>query len=328
MAKKNSKPKKTAKSKPPRSKTELELAAAEPRRIQPGVYRPFQLQKRLKSYRTPIAGPFRLLFRAIKLLVTEWRLFGGIILIYLLLEVLLVQGLSLITSGSSLDTTKNLIQGTANAASTSASLFLLLIGNGTGNSSSSAYQFMLILLISLVLIWAIRQRYLGAKVRIRDAFYQGIAPFVQFFLVLLTIGLELIPGVIGIILYTAVANNGIAASFVERMLWVVLVSMLVLVSCYYIAGTVFALYIVTLNDMTPVRALKMANQLVVGRRIALMTRIVFLPIAVFVIMALMVVPFLLFAVKIAPVAFFIIAALMVAVLHAYLFGLYRELING
>jgi hypothetical protein len=323
MAKKTSK---RAKVKPIKQE-EQSLNNTGPRVVRPGKYNSFRLQKKLKTYRPPLAGSFRILFRSIKLLFSDWKLFGGIIVIYLLLELMLVQGLSLITSGGTLSNTKSLIQGASNLASTSASLFLLLVGNGTGNSSSSAYQFILLLLVSLVLIWALRQKYLGAHVRIRDAFYQGVEPLVRFFLVLLTIGIELVPGVIGIILYTAVANNGIAATFVERMLWVLLVGMLVLWSCYYVTATIFALYIITLNGMTPVRALRMASRLVKGRRIIVMTKVLFVPIAIFFIMGILIVPFLLFAVKIAPGAFFVVTALMVALLHAYLYSLYRELLN-
>lgn len=327
MAKKNSTKKKTTKPKVSKRESEQALITAEPRVIRPGKYRSFHLQKRLKTYRPAVASSFRILFRALKLLLGDWRLFGGIMLIYLLLELILVQGLSLITSGSSLSGTKNLISGASNIAGTSASLFLLLVGNGTSNSSSTAYQFILLLIISLVLIWTIRQRYLGAVVGIRDAFYQGMAPFTKFFLVLLMVGVDLIPGVVGVILYTAVSNNGIAATFVERMLWVVLVAVLVLVSCYYASATIFALYIVTLSEVTPVQALRMASRLVNGRRLAVMIKLLYIPIAIFIIMAILIVPFLLFAVKIAPVAFFVVTALMVAVLHAYLYGLYRELLN-
>jgi hypothetical protein len=327
MAKKNSKKAKPDVSKKAAPKPNLTVAS--PRVVRSSKYESFRLQKHLKSTapRPEVAGGFRLLFRSIKVLCTDWQLFGSIIVIYLILELILVQGLSLVTSGSTFSSTKNLLSGASNLASTSASLFLLLVGNGTGNSSSSAYQFILLLFISLVLIWAFRQHYLGTATRIRDAFYQGMAPFVPFFLVLLTVGLELVPATIGVILYTAVTSNGIASTGVEHILWAIIMIILIIVSCYFIAGSIFALYIVTLRDMQPVQALKMANKLVRGRRLRIMTKLIFIPIAVFIIMAIVMVPFLLFAVKIAPVAFFIVTALMVAVLHGYLYGLYRELLN-
>jgi hypothetical protein len=326
MAKKNSTKNTTPKtSKKPDVKQEALPSGM--RRIRPGKYNSFHLQKHVKRFRSPVAGAPTIMYRAIKLLLTNWKLFGGIMSIYLILELILVQGLSLITSGGTLGQTKQLLDGVTNIASTSASLFLLLVGNGTGNSSSSAYQFFLLLMISLVLIWALRQRYLDGFARIRDAFYKGPAQFVPFFLVLLSIGLQIIPGVFGVILYTAVSSNGIAASMPEKVLWAVLVGVLIVLSCYYISGSIFALYIVTLNDMTPIRALRMAGQLVRNRRLAIMRKVIFLPVAIFIIMAILIVPFLLFAVRVAPVAFFIVTAMMVALLHAYLYGLYKELLR-
>ncbi len=281
----------------------------------------------MRSYDHPVVGSFRLLYRSTKVLIENWQVFGGIMLIYLVLELLLVQGLSLLSSGGSLQQTKSILDGASNLLNTTGSLFLLLIGNGTGNSSSTAYQFILLITISLVLIWALRQCYLGEKIRIRDTFYRGVAPLVTFFLVLLTIGVEFIPGTIGVILYSAVATNGIASTLVEKELWGVISIVLALVTIYFASGTLFALYIVTLENMTPVRAIKMANQLVKGRRVSIMARVVFLPIAAFVILAILLTPFLLFAVKAAPVAFFVVTAFMVAILHSYLYGLYRELLN-
>jgi hypothetical protein len=322
MAKKT--PKKTL---APKKAPKPNLTAATPRQVRPGKYESFRLHKPIAKRMPEMAGAFRLLFRAIKLLCSNWKLFGGIILIYLILELVLVQGLSLLTSGNSLGTTKHLISGASNVATTSTSLFLLLVGNGTGNTSSSAYQFVLLLLLSLVLIWTIRQHYLGAVVRIRDGFYKGLGQLVPFILVLLSIGAELIPGALGIILYTAVTTNGIASTMVEHVLWGLITVILISVSCYLVAGSIFALYIVTLNDMTPVRALRMASKLVHNRRLLVIRKIIFLPIAIFIIMAILVVPFLLFAVKVAPAVFFIVTALMVALLHTYLYGLYRELLN-
>lgn len=303
------------------------LTADEPRRVRPGSYTSFRLEKRLKTYKAPVRGSFRILFGAIKLLVKNWKLFGGILLIYLVLELVFVQGLSLITSGNSLQTTKHILNGASSLSSTTGSLFLLLIGNGTGNTSSSAYQFILLILVSLVLIWAIRQHFLGAEVRIRDAFYKGMAPLVPFFLVFLTIGVECIPGTVGVILYSAVATNGIAPTFIEKVLWGGITSILLIVSAYYVSATIFALYIVTLNDMTPVKAIRLASRLVRGRRLIVMTKVLFMPLAIFAILAIFMVPFLLFAVKIAPTAFFVITSATLAILHAYMYGLYRELLN-
>jgi hypothetical protein len=264
------------------------------------------------------------------MLVEQWRLFGGILLVYVVLNLILVQGLSLLNSGVSLGTTKHLLSGITNATATAGSLFLLLVGNSTGNNSmgsTNAYQFVLLLFVSLALIWAIRQYYAGVTVRIRDGFYRGMAPLTQFVLVLLCIGLELAPAATGILLYSAVSSNGIAAGAAEKLLWSIMTAVLVLASCYMLAGSLFALYIITLPEMTPFRALTSANQLVKNRRWLIIRKIVFLPVAIFILMALLVAPFLLFAVKAAPAVFFVVSAMMVAVMHSYMYGLYRELLN-
>jgi hypothetical protein len=300
-----------------------------PRRLRPRRYDSFRLQKRIPSPFPPVAGSFTLLFRAIGFLCSQIKLFGGILFVYIILEIVLVQGLSLIASGGTLASTRQLLSGAANIASTSTSLFLLLIGNGTGNTSSSAYQFVLLLIISLVLIWAVRQSYAGIKIRIRDGFYNGIAPLVPFVLVLMVIGLELAPSAVGVILYTAVNVNGIASSGLERFLWGIVASIFICVTIYMLLSSIFALYIVTLQGMTPVVALRKAGDLVKNRRLMLLRKVLFLPCAIIIIMAVLIVPFLLAnaTVSIAPTILFVVTAAMIALLHTYMYMLYRELLN-
>lgn len=292
-------------------------------------YRSFRLQKSLKTPTAPLPGAFRLMGGALKVLKQHWRLFGGIVAIYALLNLVLVRGFSL---GENLDELRGHLgtDAASHPVLASTTLFLYLLGSsGTAapsNVSAGSYQFVLMFIVSLALIWSFREVYAGHAIRIRDGFYRGMTPLVPFILVSGMVLLQCIPMVIGLSLYTMVASNGVASAVVEQVLWGILAGALSLLSFYLISSSLFALYIVTLPDMTPRRALRAAKDLVRNRRGRVLIKIAFLPLAMLVFSALVVIPLIMIWAPLAVLVFFILSALSIAVVHSYMYALYRSLL--
>lgn len=301
--------------------------APTPRKLKKPKYASFQLSRKIKASRLP--GSFRLLWASFKILGRNWKLFLGIVIIYGLLNALFVQGFSALNNADGANSASGQAStGSWGQLASGLSLFAYLLGNSgdTVSPAAGAYQFILVLLISLALIWALRQVYAGHKIRIRDAFYSGMAPMVQFVLVLAVIGLQLIPMAVGILLYTTITSASIAATGLEEALWALLAFVLSIVSLYMVSSSIFALYVVTLPEMTPLSALRSARQLVVNRRWAVMRKVLFLPLALVVLTALIVMPFILFVAPAAAWVFFALSLLLLPVLHGYVYSLYRSLI--
>lgn len=294
-------------------------------------YQSFRLQKRIKGEK--ITGSFRLLQQSFVVLGRNWKLFLGIAFWYALLTITLVQGLQ---TASSVNDTKEGLQGAFGgdwadfAASTS--LFIYFLGGSADNVSGAAatYQGILALIFSLVIIWTLRQLYAtektDEKVRVRDGFYLGMSQLVQFVLVLIVVALQLIPLVIGGTLFSSVFANGVATGAVEYVLWGALFFILALISLYMVTSSLFALYIVTLPGMTPLAALRSARQLVRNRRWAVMRKVVFLPVAVVVMAAILTVPIFLFAAPVAAWMLLAISMLLLPIAHSYMYATYRALI--
>ncbi len=301
--------------------------SAEPRTLKKSTYQSFRLQKPIKGDKLPSAP--RLFANALTILGKHWKVFLGIVVVYGLLNALLVQGFKI--SGG-LDESKTLLEqafsGNLSHLRTGFTLFFYLVGSSgnTSNPTAGAYQFMLVIVVSLALIWTLRQVYAGQKVRVRDGFYNGMAPLIKWILVLLVIGLQLIPLTIGIMLYGAVVSNGIAVSALEQVVWALLTFLLTLLSLYMVSSSLFALYIVTLPDMTPLSALRSARQLVAHRRWAVMRKVFFLPIILLVLAGLIVVPFIMYATPIAALVFFALSMLLIPTAHSYIYTLYRSMV--
>ncbi|MBI3624283.1 hypothetical protein HY218_01475 [Candidatus Saccharibacteria bacterium] len=297
------------------------------RRLKQSHYRSFRLHGRIKAQRNTLPPAWRLWLRSVRHLIKNWRVFSGIVVVYAVLTLILVQGFGV---SSTVVTTKQTLQAffhSTSNLSTGVTLFGVLLGsNAAPSDAAAAYQSMLIIVTSLALVWALRQTYGGIKIRIRDAFYRGMSPLVPSLLVLLVIGLQLVPLIIANLLYNFVFNGGLAVTVIEKGLWGILLFLLALLSLYMITSSLFALYVVTLPDMTPVKALRSARELVRFRRWTTMRKILFLPLTLLVLAALIFIPLILYVTLVAQWLYFVATMVALALIHSFLYALYRELI--
>jgi len=299
--------------------------SAAPHKVKHAVGEPASAQKSAKG--RAILGVFRLSGQALRILATNWKVIGGIALLYCLLSALFAQSLSTAKDITSAPTPLDQPGGGWSSLAASTSVFVALLGSsGSVASGAALYQFFFALLFTLAIIWVLRQLYAGHAVRIRDGFYKGMTPLVQYVLVLLVVVLQLVPFIIGSIIYGSVTSNGIASTPLEQLLWLLAFLALTVASVYMVASSLFALYIVTLPDTTPLQALRAARQLVRGRRWTVVRKLVFLPVMLFVFLGVVMVPLLLFAAALAPWVFFALSGLLLPVVHSYMYAFYRELL--
>jgi hypothetical protein len=285
--------------------------------------------KRFKA-RPKLPNSFRITKLATRLLVSHWRVIGGIILVYGVLNIILVRGLN---GGANVAQLKQqadaFFQGTSGHLASGLTVFGLLLtsSNNVASAAASAYQSFLLIIVSLAVVWSYRQLLAGNKIRIRDGFYRGMYPLIPVLLVLLVVSLELIPLLIGTWLYSTLVQNGIAITGLEQLIAFIILLVLGVMSAYLLCSTLFALYIVALPDMTPRRAMRSARELVRYRRWSVLRKLLFLPIVLLVVGALIMLPFILFAAVLAQWIFFILSMAALAVIHAYMYTLYRKLLN-
>ncbi len=255
----------------------------------------------------------------------------GIVLIYGLVNLAVAQGFS---SGLSVSSAKSqlssIFHGKHLNLGGNLTIYALMFASIGGSGSSSngfGYSLILVVIASLAIIWAIRNssNKIGA-VRIRDAYYRGMYALIPFIIILLLIGVELLPTVAGISIYISAINNAIAVTAIEKLGFVVLMLLLTSLTVYWLSSSIFALYIVTLPDMTPLKALRSAKQLVKKRRYVILPRLLFLPVMLIVISAVIMLPFISWVAPAAPWVLLVLSLLLLAITHSYLYNLYRELL--
>lgn len=278
--------------------------------------------------RLPVIGSFRLTWRVLQVFGRYWRPLGGIMLIYLVLNIVFASGISNISQ--TFDSIKNdLNTGGGHALWRAAGGFGALVGSAGASTSptGSALQSMLFVTVSLVVIWALRHLLSGQAISIKLAYYRAMAPLTPFLLVILMIIIQLLPMTLGGVILAAVATSVFTSATAATVVTTIIFLLLAAWSIYMVSASIFALYIVTLPDMLPRQALRAAGDLVRFRRLAVIRKVLFMPVFILVVMGLIVVPLILYAKPVVPVAFYILSTLAILFAHTYLYSLYRELIN-
>ncbi|MBP9853163.1 MAG: hypothetical protein QG629_560 [Patescibacteria group bacterium] len=303
------------------------------RQLAPSSYARFLPKKFRGSQPKPTyrkLPPARILFlEATKLMLAQWRSFVGIVTVYGVGLLVLVVGFSIGSDFSQARQALNeVFQGKNGANSLFMQVFFLFSNNSTGTSQTAGlYQSLLLIICSLALIWGLREARQGRSFTTKQSFYSGMTPLIPFVLSIAIISIQLLPLTIGAYLYDLVTANSIVVTSLEKCVAFLIFAALGFWSLRMITHSMFTPYIVTLPRMTPLRALGDAKQIVSSRRLVIWRKVLFLPVALIVLLALAIAPFVLFVPAVAPWIFFALTCGAFAVTHAYFYVLYREMIR-
>jgi hypothetical protein len=274
------------------------------------------------------ASVWQLLRRTLAYGRQHWQFWLRFVLLFVVLNLLLVHNVA--NDVASLKSQLASFLGANSPATGLGTYALLLTTSSSASGAAGAYQYLLLVIGSLAAIWSLRQFMSDqppATLRLRDSLYRGMAPLVPFVLVLIVLSLEFIPVVLSGGLYGVVASGGILRTWFEQLLFLAIFFAGLGLTIWLLMRSIFALYIVTLPDMTPIRALRDANQIVKGRQLNIIRKLVFL--LAMLLLGSMVV--LLPVIFVAPAAtqwvFFLLSVAALPFIHAYLYSLYRELLG-
>lgn len=195
------------------------------------------------------------------------------------------------------------------------------------------------LFVWLTVVWLLRGFMAGRAVKLRDGLYRSGAPIVSTGLVSMVALVQLTPVFVAILVYTGLTAGGyLSEGFSMMIFWLFAVACAVL-SLYWLTATFLALVIITIPGIYPMRAIKAAGDLVVGRRIRVLYRLLWLAmllvVAWFVTMAPLIalesglkasIPAL-EAVPFVPIAATFMMSLSVVWAAAYVYTLYRRMLD-
>ncbi len=211
--------------------------------------------------------------------------------------------------------------------------------SGSLSESQQIFSGIIMLMAWLASVWLLRNILAGRKPRLRDGLYNAGSPILPTFLVALILIIQLLPASLALIGYGAASATGLLNSGVEAMLFWFAAGLLTLISLYFITSTIFALIIVTLPGMYPFRAIKIAGDLVLGRRARILLRFLWLLVLTALAWAAVMIPAILFDgwikgvwpviawLPIIPVFLLALGSLTVVWFSSYVYLLYRKVVD-
>jgi len=222
---------------------------------------------------------------------------------------------------------------------------MLLIAGVTGSLSDTpsdlerSIAVVAGLLMWLTTVWLLRAFMAGKKPRLRDGLYHAGAPIVSTFCILVVLLIQLTPLALAALAFSAAASTGFLDQGIEAMVFWAVEVLLITLSLYWFASTFFALVIVTLPGMYPLQALGNAGDIVIGRRLRIFLRFVWVLVLTFTVWAIVMIPIILLDgwlksvwpaitwIPIVPIFFLIMASLSVLWLASYTYMLYRKVVD-
>lgn len=150
-----------------------------------------------------------------------------------------------------------------------------LTGTSADGVGSSQQIFVVLfgLYLWLAVIWILRSVMAGKRPRVRDGLYSSGSPVLALLVLVFVLIIQIIPAAIAIIAYGAADASGLLDQTAILMLFGGGAFLLVALSLYWATSTFFAMVVVALPGMYPLKALRIAGDLVVGRRVRILLRL-------------------------------------------------------
>jgi hypothetical protein len=193
------------------------------------------------------------------------------------------------------------------------------------------------LLTWLTTVWLLRVILSGKRPKFRDGLYNAGAPIVSTIIVGFSLLVQMLPGAIGVVLISAIVGSNLAGAI--AMIFAVAAGLLILLSLYWATSTLIALVVVTLPGVYPLQAIRAAGDIVIGRRLRILLRWIWLFGITFIIWAIILIPIMILDawikgiwpaiqwVPVVPVALLLVGSFSVVFTSSYVYLLYRKVVE-
>jgi len=285
-------------------------------------------------------------FATFRAIFKNWKLFLPLLIIVVMLNVVLV-GIMSESAYSQfqeiLDQTSLQVAGGDIGNVAKAGLLLIstvTTGGLSGESSEAATVFgvIIFLIIWLTTIFLLRHRMAGHKVKLRDGLYNAMTPLISTFVVFAIAVVQCVPIFLLIIVYSAAVQTDFLATPFYALLFFIFAALMILLSGYLLSSSLIALVAVSAPGLYPIKALHAASDLMMGRRVKFILRLVALILALAIVWVIVMLPLIVFdlwmktfewtaGIPFIPICLNIMTCFTAIYVTAYLYLYYRWMLN-
>ncbi|MBR3135242.1 hypothetical protein IKG54_01600 [Candidatus Saccharibacteria bacterium] len=236
-----------------------------------------------------------------KTIFKNWKIFLPLIILAVIFNILLVGLMNEDTYTAFQDaveeTNQNYAGGSLGNFAKAGLTLMSVVATGGLSSGLTETQVIFLtiifLIIWLVTVYIVRHYLAGHKIKLRDALYNALTPLLSTLVVLIVFLIQLLPVVFTVIIYSAAVQTVFLSTPFYALVFFIFASLMILLSLYLISSTAMALVAVTAPGLYPMKALSSASDLIMGRRIKLIIRILFLIFVVAIVYVVFMLPLIL-----------------------------------
>ena len=242
------------------------------------------------------------IFASFKVIFKNWKLFLPLLIISVILSATFIGVMSETTYVQFQDildeTSEQFVNGDIGNVAKAGLLLLSTVTTGglSGDSSEAAVVFgvIIFLIIWLVTIFLLRHRLAGHEIKLRDGLYNAMTPLISTFVVFIIAMIQCIPIFLLIIVTSAAIQTEFLATPFYALLFFIFAALMIIISGYLLSSSLIAFVAVSAPGLYPIRALHTASDLMMGRRIKFIIRLIAIVIALIIIWIIVMLPLILF----------------------------------
>lgn len=294
-----------------------------------------------------VPGIMHHIFASFKIIFKNWKLFLPLLIIAVILNVVFVGVMSeanYVQFQDILDETSLQIAGGDIGNVAKAGLLLIstvTTGGLSGESSEAAAVFgvIIFLIVWLTTIFLLRHRLAKHKVKLRDGLYNAMAPLVSSFVVFIVAIFQCIPIFLLIIVFSAAVQTEFLATPFYALLFFIFAALMLLISGYLLSSSLIAFVAVSAPGLYPMKAINTASDLMMGRRIRFIIRLVALIITLAIVWVIVMLPLIVFdlwmkgfewtiGIPFVPICLVVMTCFTMIYITAYLYLYYRWMLDA
>ena len=241
----------------------------------------YQRKTELPSLTSQASAAFKMFFKF-------WKIFLPLLLIFVGLYIFLIGAMSENTladvKANVEQTNKDVADGKIGTVGKAGLTLLGIISTGgltTMNDAQIVIAVLLFTIIWLVTIYLARHLLAGhQEIKMRDGFYSALSPLVSTLVVGLIIFLEAIPIMLTIIVFQVALTTEFLSTPFYALLFFMFAALMITLSLYLLSSSFFAIIVVSAPGLYPLTAVRMAKNLIMGRRLRFLIRVFYLVIIV------------------------------------------------
>ena len=254
-------------------------------------YEDYQRKTELPSLTSQASAAFKMFFKF-------WKIFLPLLLIFVGLYIFLIGAMSENTladvKANVEQTNKDVADGKIGTVGKAGLTLLGVISTGgltTMNDAQIVIAVLLFTIIWLVTIYLARHLLAGhQEIKMRDGFYSALSPLISTLVVGLIIFLEAVPIMLTIIVFQVALTTEFLSTPFYALLFFMFAALMITLSLYLLSSSFFAIIVVSAPGLYPLTAVRMAKNLIMGRRLRFLIRVFYLVIIVALLYLLLLMP--------------------------------------